>query len=331
MTPPTTSDIPSPSGNTSNDAVCPICAGCARYEFSGRDLMYDLHQRYDYYLCTGCGGTFQHPMPDMKTIASFYPSDYSVYAADATQRRISPLRKALLRQTCGYAGLDVALLWRVLASLLAPFVAPPATPRFIESGRMLDVGCGNGRYLSTMRKLGWQVQGVEFSADGVRACHQVNLPVHHGDLHSALFPDASFDLVTVRHVIEHIAEPQPFFAELARILKPGGQLIFETPNSDALGRALFGANWYHNDVPRHLILYSPSNLTDLAKRHGFGAMAPVMESSPKALLNSIDYIARKKDAPSRKIRWRRLAARMYVVWSMSCKRGDTFRLCLIKS
>ncbi len=312
------------------EAACPICNSAARYDFSGRDLMFDLHHRYDYYLCGECGGVFQHPMPDQGAIASFYPPDYSVYDENERTRRIGGWRRALLRHARGYRHLDVAYPWRLLAGLLAPFVTPPGTPEYVKDGRMLDVGCGNGRYLSTLRTLGWQVQGVEFSEDGVRVCRMADLPVHHGDLLSAGFPDAAFDLITVRHVIEHIAEPHPLMAELARILKPNGRLLIETPNSEALGRAWFGPNWYANDVPRHLILFSPRNLALLASRHGLRQAALALDTSPKIFLNSLDYVIHNRGKPSKNIRWRRFLARLYVALARRSGRGDTLRLTLVK-
>lgn len=319
-----------PSANQADVAPCPICGARARYDFSGRDLMFSRHRRYDYFSCDGCGAVFQHPMPDLRTIASFYPPDYSVYDESERTRRIGGWRRALLRLHRGYRHLEVALPWRLLAGALAPFAMPPGTPDFVHGGSMLDVGCGNGRYLSTMRSLGWQVQGIEFSDDGVRVCRLADLPVHHGDLLSAGFPDARFDLVTVRHVIEHIAEPHSFMAELARILKPGGRLLIETPNSEALGRAWFGPNWYANDVPRHLILFSRGNLNLLAGRHGLRQSSLDLETSPKIFLNSLDYVMHNRGKPSRKVRWRRFLARFYVSLARRRGHGDTLRMVLAK-
>jgi 2-polyprenyl-3-methyl-5-hydroxy-6-metoxy-1,4-benzoquinol methylase len=329
--------LPTPRTDTSSadmeaaTAACPVCGDTGRYDFSGRDLMFGLHRRHDYFLCAGCGAVFQHPMPDMQAIASFYPPDYSVFDEHGRIRRLSGLRRAILRRSRGYRHLEVALPIRILAELLSPFLDVPATPEFVQGGRLLDVGCGNGRYLSTMRTLGWQVQGVELSEDGVRICRMADLPVHHGDLLSAALPDAAFDLITVRHVIEHIATPHPFMAELARILKPGGHLLVETPNSEALGRAWFGSNWYANDVPRHLILYSPRNLAHLAGRYGLRQTALSMDTSPKIFLNSLDYVTHNRGKPSKRIRWRRFLARLYVILARRSGRGDTFRITLVRS
>lgn len=291
--------------------------------------MFGHYERYDYYACESCHAVFLSPMPGVAEISKFYPENYCVFDEDKQTRRISPYRRALLRQLKGYHHLKVAFPWRLIASLSRIFVEI-GTPDFAAGGRMLDVGCGNGRYLLTMRTLGWDVQGVELSENGVRVCRQANLPVHHGDLASASFPDNAFDLITVRHVIEHIPDPQPFMQELARILKPGGRLVIETPNSAALGRAWLGSNWYANDVPRHLILFSPDNLCLLAQHHGLSERKRVLETSPKIILNSLDYILQTEGKPSKKRSGRRLLARIYVWLAHRSGRGDTMQLTFSK-
>lgn len=312
-----------------SDPACPICAAPARYDFSGRDIMFHLYERYDYYRCTACAAVFMHPMPTLEEIAGFYPPTYSVFDESARVRRISGLKQAILKRKHGYAHLSPGGVFEFLTPL-ASRLYKLYIPHFVPGGKMLDVGCGNGRYLSTMRTLGWDVQGVEFSDEGVRVCRAAELPVHHGDLASAAFPDNTFDLVTVRHVIEHIAEPQPFMAELARVLKPGGRLVIETPNGLALGRALMGASWFANDVPRHLVLFNPDSLGRLAAQHGLHQVDVTLETTPKIILNSIDYALENQGKGSSRRRGRRFLARIYVWLAQRCNRGDTIHVTFTK-
>lgn len=309
--------------------ACPICDTSSLYEYSGRDLMFDQHTRYDYFVCPECACVFQSPMPGMDLIASFYPENYTVFDQESRTRNISKLRRALLRSTRGYGHLRVSLPYRILAAFMA-LSQRSTTPAWDGGGRLLDVGCGNGRFLTTMRSLGWDVQGVEFSEAGVRACQMSELLVHHGDLASARFPDGSFDLVTVRHVIEHVPDPRQFMAELTRILRPGGRLVVETPSSEALGRRWFNTYWYANDVPRHLLLFSPANLERLGTCFRLLRSGLVMETTPKIFLNSFDYLIRNHGRPSKRIGWRRFLARVYVWLAQRKGRGDTMQMTFIK-
>jgi 2-polyprenyl-3-methyl-5-hydroxy-6-metoxy-1,4-benzoquinol methylase len=313
----------SPSGDDPvADARCPVCGGASRFDFSGRDLMYGLHRRHDYFRCEQCACMFHHPMPGPQEIASFYPPDYGVYDEEKRARAPSRPKRAVLASRYGYGHLSSGVLDRALGVLAAPFVRLDV-PDYIPGGLLLDVGCGNGRFLAAMRTLGWQVQGVEFSADGVRVCRKQDLPVHHGDLASAAFADGRFDVITVRHVIEHIPDPLPFVAELARVLKPGGLLVIETPNGDALGQSWFTMNWYANDVPRHLVMYAPGNLDLLARREGLLRSRLRLETTPRIFLCSLDYAMGNRGKPSKHIRWRRMLARAYVWLARRSGRGDT--------
>lgn len=306
---------------------CPVCQGSARYDFSNRDLMFDLYERHDYFRCESCACVFMHPMPSPARIASFYPANYDIY--EEKPPRPPKLWRRLQLRALGYTHLAPGPIAGGLACLLALFSRPEGVP-FVQDGRLLDIGCGNGRFLANMRQLGWQVQGVEFSEDGVRVCRKAGLEVHHGDLASAKLPDASFDVITIRHVIEHIPDPHGFAAEFSRLLKPGGTLVLETPNSDALGRSWFASNWFANETPRHLYLFAPNNLRLLLSQYGLTELSCELSSTPKIFLNSVDYVVKNRGRASKHIAWRRALARFYVWLAKRSQRGDVIHMTLTK-
>ncbi len=83
------------------------------------------------------------------------------------------------------------------------------------------------------------------------------------------FADASFGVVIIKHVVEHLPHPAKAIAELGRVLAPGGTLILATPNLASLSRPSKGANWIGYHDPTHISLKPPSEWLALLKEAGF--------------------------------------------------------------
>jgi 2-polyprenyl-3-methyl-5-hydroxy-6-metoxy-1,4-benzoquinol methylase len=283
--------------------------------------MFNHYDRYDYHCCTSCDFTFQHPLPTTEQIGSFYPDEYEVYEEQSRLKKVSGLRKSVLKKYYGYSHLNTSA-FNDFICFIPKLFNNNFEIHFSSNGKVLDVGCGNGRYLDGMKKLGWLVKGVEFNESAVRVCNLSGLDVHHGDLLSANFDTDSFDVINVSHVIEHVPNPKEFFAELSRVLKKNGTLIIKTPNSQALGRRLFSINWYANDVPRHIYLFSEKNFNVLANASSLKVQQLRTRTTPKIILNSIDYVVANNSKPSKKVKWMRFIARLYVLFAQYKKRGD---------
>jgi SAM-dependent methyltransferase len=194
--------------------------------------------------------------------------------------------------------------------------------KYVKHGKGLDIGCGNGKFIKDMNFLGWKFEGVEFNPIAVDICRKAGLKVFHGDLHSAAFKDDCFDLISARHVIEHIPDPLTFMKEMARILKNRGRLVIKTPNSKALGRGWFRTHWFDNDVPRHVILFCPANLKMLAERFGLRQILVKTFTGPRNILNSLDRLLVNQDKPYHKRKIYKLLARLYVFLAFISCRGD---------
>lgn len=141
----------------------------------------------------------------------------------------------------------------------------PAVPH----GRLLDVGCGSGRWLMEMRERGWTVEGVDFDENAVKLARQNGLKVECGSLEQQNYPDVYFDAVTLNHVIEHVPDPVRTLSECARVLKPEGKLVLFTPNNTSLSHRLFKEYWRGLEPPRHLHIFSMKSLWRALDLAGF--------------------------------------------------------------
>jgi len=102
-------------------------------------------------------------------------------------------------------------------------------------GSFLDVGCGMGRLMYLAKRAGWQVKGLEMSAHmAVLVSEKLEIEVAVGDfLQGDAFPGEQFDLVVLRHVIEHMPDSLEAIRQLGRLTRPGGYLLLEMPNIEA--------------------------------------------------------------------------------------------------
>jgi 2-polyprenyl-3-methyl-5-hydroxy-6-metoxy-1,4-benzoquinol methylase len=139
-----------------------------------------------------------------------------------------------------------------------------------RKGKLLDIGCGNGRFLAMMREAGWEVTGIEPDpAAAAIARKRYGIAVIEGPLKEAALPPASYDAITLNHVIEHVPDPVALLVECRRLLKVGGTMVVTTPNIESLGHRLLSDAWVHLDPPRHLFLFSLNTLGSCCEKAGF--------------------------------------------------------------
>lgn len=153
------------------------------------------------------------------------------------------------------------------------------------AGKLLDVGCGAGRFLNRMRKRGWDVEGVDFDPQAARkVSERYAIKTHVGDLVACALPAESFDVITMSQAVEHLFDPRANLKECLRILKPGGLLVMTTPNVASRGAAMFGAFWRGWEPPRHLHLFSVASLRQLTEGAGFAVIEARSYSAGSAVV-----------------------------------------------
>jgi len=239
------------------DRPCELCGGTKRvprYHFDGIRVL----------KCEACGLVFGRP-------------DRAVNARELYDIRYFRDRESYFSPIpaddapCASGG-GAAAGFREGLRLIGSYRAP---------GRLLDVGCATGAFLSMARAEGWDVAGVDVSEYASSlARSRLGGSVYTGELADAGFPDSHFDVVTLWDVVEHLEHPGEVLSEARRILAADGILFLDTPNEEALirrvafmlhrmlcGRVAYPASKLYHMF--HLYYFSEKTLLRLLGESGF--------------------------------------------------------------
>ena len=135
-------------------------------------------------------------------------------------------------------------------------------------GRLLDVGCNEGRGLVRYQANGYSVEGLELNSKAADAARGKGFVVH-SDLIEKFNPSVKYDVVVLSNVLEHSLNPAEMLTHVARVLNSGGQVWISCPNSQSWLRSVFGKYWINWHVPFHISHFSSQTLTDVLQKAGF--------------------------------------------------------------
>lgn len=223
-----------------DSVACAVCRGGA--VAAGRKRGFDL------YRCSDCGHLFVWPNPldHLKIYSDQYFSGaeggfgYTDY--DADKRPMEPTFREYLRRIEEVTG---------------------------KIGTLLDVGAATGFFLDLARQRGWKTCGVEPSEYAAERARAKGLDVCTGTLANCDLRAATFDVVTMWDVIEHVPDPRGALLDVSRVLKPKGVLAINTPDSGSFIARVLKTNWHLVVPPEHLNLFNRSSLRLLLGEQDF--------------------------------------------------------------
>jgi SAM-dependent methyltransferase len=240
---------------TNPDLVLKPCAGCGKSD--ARRIYRQAH--FPVVRCRGCGLVYADEHFTAEDLARFYSGDYYQRAYVCHPKEIDR---------------------KIAADYADAFALTAASKR---GGALLDFGGARGTFLGELRRRGYESKfsllGVDINPDEIRFGLEQGLPVRCVDILREPLPAASFDVVTSFSVLEHMQDPGGTLAALARLLKPGGELLLTLPAGDCLivwsavlAAHLFGrlARGYTDNVfhEEHLYYYTPKTLGAAFRKAG---------------------------------------------------------------
>jgi 2-polyprenyl-3-methyl-5-hydroxy-6-metoxy-1,4-benzoquinol methylase len=216
---------------------CPLCgAAQGARMFEAADAL--SRTRFEVRRCGECRLVYVSPRPDDEHLPAFYPDGYFGKRHPVLKDYFMDLRVRTL---------------------------PPLAP----GDRVLDIGCGRGDFLMACRRKGWEVAGVEQDGAPIMELRQTLGFDVFSQSELDRLADGSFDVVTMWHVFEHMADPRETLRQVSRLLRPGGSLVIEVPNFGSWQARIGPRDWFHLDVPRHLLHFERATLEAMLEAEGF--------------------------------------------------------------
>lgn len=234
---------------------CPVC-GSVEWTavFPARDYTVS-REEFSLLECSRCSLRFTQDVPGPDSIGPYYKAEEYISHTNTSKGLVNQLYQLVRRRTL--AGKRKKI--RKYTGL--------------QQGRVLDYGCGTGAFAHAMQQAGWSVMGLEPDTDA-RALAKKLYGLDTADT-GALFDlePASFDAITLWHVLEHVHDLKNCVRRLGELLKTGGRLFVAVPNYTSLDASIYREYWAAYDVPRHLYHFSPASMAVLMQANGLKVVA----------------------------------------------------------
>lgn len=224
---------------------CPLCHTLKHTSIFTAQNIHGRHQyggqKTKYFQCNNCGCVF----PKIKITPSFYKKYYP-----KKYNSPSPFLEKL---------------WSSFSTLVKKQYLP-------TSGTLLDVGCGQGKFLKSL-PTHVQATGID-----INPTPNKSLNIIKADFLKYKFTD-TYDTITFWHSLEHFSNPQKSITKAIKLLSPQGQIIISLPNTNSLAFKIGQSNWFHLDSPRHIFLPNNQNIKKLFPK----------KSPPKVIYQPLEF------------------------------------------
>jgi len=266
-----------------------VCISCRKpvekVEEGFFDTRFGIDSEYAIGRCPSCALEQTVPVPSQDELKNLYENYYNFSGEKNTF--YTRLRERFL-----FSGLYAA--WTAIDGDIS-------FHRRKGRGRLIDIGCNEGRGLEICRRNGFAPEGFELNRAAAAVAKAKGFSVFTDKLEDR--PGDFYDVALLSNVLEHSPDPKAMLAQVRRLLKPGGQVWISCPNRDSWLCAVFGRYWINWHVPFHISHFSPATVKSVLEGSGFKVTGIVHETPALWVAHSI--LARlfaRKGRPTGKLR-----------------------------
>ena len=243
---------------------CNLC-GYPLFEkvVESKDYISTSNKTFELYKCKICTLYQIKPTPSQEEINSFYTLDYPGNFVDTNENE---------------SGLSFRIKNLIYVSYRAVFksfyrerssIQKYKKEKGLESLSSLDVGCGDGNFLISLKNSQNSLYGIDIDTLVIE-----NLQKKHGIKGEVTTIDdfktsQKFDVISMSHFLEHSSDPKKTLEKVKSLLKKDGLLLIKLPNINSITFKIFGKYCYSLDIPRHLYMFSPKTISNYLELTGF--------------------------------------------------------------
>ena len=229
---------------------CPVCKSTQiQPRLSAKDYTVS-GEIFSIVACNNCTHLFTQNVAQQNEIGRYYASENYISHSDTQVGLVNKLYHSIRKRTL------------------------QSKKKLIEretqksTGNILDIGCGTGAFLNTMKTGGWKITGLE-PDETARAKAKTLYGIESQPSNNIFnLPDNNYDAITMWHVLEHVHQLNEYVQQLKNMLTDKGKIFIAVPNYTSYDAQHYGQFWAAYDVPRHLYHFSPDSMKRLVEQHG---------------------------------------------------------------
>lgn len=239
--------------------ICKICRNSEDNTFVHvNEMMFGFRDKFTYVECSKCGCLQISAVPE--NISKYYPSNYYSFRTES-----NPIKQMLKTKRDRYLLLKKGHIGKIVCNMY-PNLALEAIGRIRlrRAARILDVGCGAGDLLRSLRDAGFtNLTGIDpyIEKDTTDGAINILKTTVHG-----LPEDQKFDLIISSHSFEHISDQLETLTAICKLLSDKSVCLLRIPVKTEYIWNRYSVDWVQIDAPRHLFLHTLKSFNLLVKQ-----------------------------------------------------------------